>query len=106
MGASPFIATTALSLEVGTLVSYVRGLGSFPDSATMANVQDRWFDLSKRLGGDAEAKAHIVRMLRHAADLIEKGGWPDVYGCDVPDEPFKDNFIETFRVDLSYPWLG
>jgi hypothetical protein len=74
----------------------------------MGPTQKKWNELRQKLGEPA-ARAHVVAMLRHAADLVEQGNTqdPDVFGCDVPDVPFEPGVImETFRVDISYPWPG
>jgi len=51
------------------------------------NDQDRWHSLEDV--DRKSARAILIRRLREAADLIEKGGYPDVFGCNIPahDEP-------------------
>ena len=80
-----------------------QGYGPYPD-------QERWFDLKEKLGGDQEARKFLAARLREAATIVEKGGWIDVFGCDVPDhdKPIckTEHFIETISVTLSTPWPG
>lgn len=43
------------------------------------------------------------------ADLIEKDGYPYVFGCSIDNENpevLKDSFIEGIEVIISYPWPG
>lgn len=69
--------------------------------------QHHWFALCEKLGSEEAARKHVAMNLRYAAVLIEKGGFPDIFGCDVPvGTPFSDTFIETFSVTLSQPWPG
>jgi hypothetical protein len=70
--------------------------------------QQNWFDLKDKLG-NKEARKHLVNELRKAADQVEKGGYPDVFGCQLkpePDPKWGEPFIWTISVTLSYPWPG
>lgn len=68
--------------------------------------QQNFFDLEEKLGKEGARKL-VAQRLREAADLIEKEGWPDIYGCDIPENGIcKDNFIDRIEVVLSYPWPG
>jgi hypothetical protein len=74
----------------------------------MHPTQARWHKLRDELG-NIEARKFLAEKLRDAADQVEKGGWPDVFGCEFkevnPDDPYEP-FIWTVAVTLSYPWPG
>lgn len=70
--------------------------------------QEKWFALKDNLG-EQEARKLLAQQLRLSADQVEKGGYPDVFGCQVkeknPDDLYEP-FIWTVSVTLSYPWPG
>jgi hypothetical protein len=74
----------------------------------MHPTQARWHKLRDELG-EEEARKFLAEKLRDAADQVEKGGWPDVFGCEFrevnPDDLYEP-FIWTVAVTLSYPWPG
>jgi len=79
---------------------------NFPPSHS----QDRWWALVKRTGSEEAARKELARQLRAAADQVEAGAWPDVYGCTVfhddGEMPCENSFIDTVSVTLSHPWPG
>lgn len=52
--------------------------------------------------GEPAARALLVARLRGIADRVEKGGSPDVFGCEMRD----DSVFEETTIMLSYPWGG
>lgn len=79
------------------------------------NDQDFWFDLVKTYG-EQEAKRLLAAKLRDFADLIEKPGYPDVFGCRMeypgkkPCEKSPDSdewhLMENVSVTVSHLWPG
>lgn len=70
--------------------------------------QARWHKLLDELG-DKEARKFLAEKLREAANQVEKGGYPDVFGCEykeVNPNDLYEPFIWTVAVTLSYPWPG
>lgn len=76
------------------------------------DTQDKYRDLVKKHGGEAEACKEIARKLRIFADHLDKiaeddSVWPKVYGCIVEEGDLLSNsFIERVSVTLSDPWPG
>lgn len=64
--------------------------------------QQNWFNLVKQMGEPA-ARAHLVAKLRAAADQIERGSYPKVFGCELREHGLP---METISVTLSHPWGG
>ena len=67
-----------------------------------------WFELKQEFGEEG-ARKELARLLREAADLVEKDGYPDVFGCELPQnrEFCKDGHpMSTISVTLSLPWPG
>lgn len=74
----------------------------------MHPTQARWHKLRAELG-DKEARKFLAEKLRDAANQVEKGGYPDVFGCEykeVNPNDLYEPFIWTVAVTLSYPWPG
>ena len=70
--------------------------------------QHVWFNLEQELGEEG-ARKELARLLREAADLIEKDDYPGVFGCELPEnrEFCKGgHFMSTISVTLSLPWPG
>lgn len=71
------------------------------------NYHQNWRDLIAREGSEAAARKRLAKALRDAADQIERGGFPDVYGCAIPEHGLLgDSFIAETTVVLSNPWPG
>lgn len=72
--------------------------------------QHRHFELLDHFDGDEQAAdRYVAQRLREAADVIERGGYPRVFGCEVPtpgNELLEGSFIGTISVTLSHPWPG
>ena len=81
-----------------------------PNPNPPSHSQERWWALIKRMGSEEAARKELARQLRVAADQVEAGPWPDVYGCDVFYEdgemPCDNGFIDSVSVTLSNPWPG
>lgn len=79
----------------------------------MSDQHENWMIMRRTLG-ETEARKRLVQALRDAADQIERGGFPDVYGCEVPNEGLTGVESETgwpeimgrTSVTLSHPWGG
>ncbi len=71
------------------------------------NCQDTWFKLVEELGEEG-ARKELARLLRLAADTVERGGYPDVLGCELPlgRKICQGEFLSTVSVTLSLPWPG
>jgi len=69
--------------------------------------QRTWWDLCDK-HGEQDSRKILANSLRAFAAQVEKGGYPDVFGCKVMagDHPCQKDFIETVSVTLSHPWPG
>jgi hypothetical protein len=59
--------------------------------------------------GKEKVREVIVSKLRDTANKIEKGGWPDIFACDIENmDPniCVEYFIERVVIIMSHPWLG
>jgi len=92
----------------------------------MANCQEVWNELIssfKQCSSDEEdyekwdadysnarrlAKRDLARRLRQFADIVEADGYPDVFGCELPedDPPCSKRLMASITVILSHPWPG
>lgn len=69
--------------------------------------QENWKNLIKRMGSEELAREELARKLRLAADQVERGGYPDIFGCYCdPGDLLSHGFIEGITVVLSNPWPG
>ena len=68
---------------------------------SMGDHQWEWFELCRKLG-DPGARAALVARLRTAADQVERGGYPNVYGCRM----WESGPMQGVDVILSMPWGG
>lgn len=72
--------------------------------------QNQWFKLCEQLGSEEAAEQEVVRQLRLFADLIERKGYPKIFGVDLSIQPTGNGFngfpVESITVILSYPWPG
>ena len=69
-------------------------------------VQQNWFKLVEKIGEDA-ARAKLANWLRWAASRVEGGGFPDVFGCEIPEDNWEQQGpIAKVVVILSNPWGG
>jgi hypothetical protein len=71
------------------------------------NPQANWLALIQREGSEQAARAHLAARLREAAEQVERGTYPDVFGCKLPAYGLTgDDFMGEISVTLSYPWPG
>lgn len=74
------------------------------------NIQQNWFAMIKEAGSEEAAGKEVARQLRLAADQIESGKYPRVFGIELPNpNPDFDSFediMQTYSVTLSHPWPG
>ncbi len=96
-----------------------------PPYADKGNPQNNWFRLiqhfrkdlpaetdknwqSVRNEADRLAREYLASRLREAADLVQSGGYPAVYGCRVPapEEDLGSALTFDIGVVLSHPWPG
>lgn len=71
------------------------------------NYQANWRALVRREGSEQAARVYLAQQLRAAADQVEAGGYPDVFGCSLPSHGLLgDDFIGLVGVVLSHPWPG
>jgi hypothetical protein len=70
-------------------------------------VQNSWLVLVDK-HGEPKARKILANSLRVFADQVEKGGFPDIFGCEVMagSRPCENTVIETVSVTLSHPWGG
>lgn len=79
-------------------------------------IQTQWHDKVSELGPknsrstselEGPARKWLAEELRKLADHIEGGGWPQVFGCSIPEGGVKSKeLMMDFTVVLSHPWPG
>jgi len=96
MGLDPLEALQDLQGKIGQDPS-----GPWPE-------QEAWWEVRDKMGKEA-ARKHLATKLRAFADQVDRGGYPDIFGAAVEEEPGvcqRGRFIERLSVTLSNPWPG
>ena len=74
-------------------------------------IQENWFAIRDKLGGEKPACQELARQLRLIADSIEDGGCdPGVFGVQkilpIGATKIPCDMLIDFSITLSYPWGG
>ncbi len=59
----------------------------------------------RREGSEDAARKHLASWLRQAAEQVERGTMPDVYGCKLPEYGYTGSLgMGEFSVTFMWPW--
>jgi len=72
-----------------------------------SNIQANWFALIDREGSEQAARRYLATWLRQAAEQVERGTLPDVYGCKLPEYGYTGSLgMGEFSVTFMWPVGG